>query len=126
QTKRSVDNLQNLAGMQRALTEEMQKLSSQAEVTKSHVQNLRESHVASSDDAAKSDTRLAQVSDRLIASSGSTVDKIKTTLENMTLLEADYHRLSESGIEHIQSVEKAYRATLDNTKNAATQIANDV
>jgi chromosome segregation ATPase len=123
-TQKSVATLQGLSALQDGVITSIDKLGEAAQTTQQHIQTLHHSHVAMSDEAAKSHGALGQISDRLINISGDTVNKIKTTLENLTLLEADYHRLSDSSVENIDRIGKAYRQTLDTTQNDTAK-AND-
>jgi ABC-type transporter Mla subunit MlaD len=85
------------------------------------LQTLTQTQVAFSEDLTKTEARLGLVSDRFVHISGKTVDKIKETLEDLTLLEADYHRLSDAGVENIQRLEQGYRGTLDTIQQSTQQ-----
>lgn len=82
------------------------------------LQTLTQAHNALSDGLIKSEAQMGVVSERFVQISSKAVDRIKSTLEDLTLLEADYHRLSDTSIENIQRVEAGYRQTLDNVQQA--------
>lgn len=117
QVAKSVQSLQDLTTMQDELVENLNKVDQQSQKTAQQIQDLKNYHIALSEDAALSDKALGQLSDRLVFISSDTVNKIKSTLDNMTLLEADYHRLSDAGINDIGRVTDAYRQSLDNVQD---------
>jgi hypothetical protein len=85
----------------------------------SNLQTLTDTQTVLSEDLVKTESRLSMVSDRFVHISGKTVERIKATLEDMTLLEADYHRLSESGVENIQRLEGGFRQSLTHVQDVA-------
>jgi hypothetical protein len=90
------------------------------------LQNLTHAQNTLSEDLVRTESRISLVSDRFVHISGKTVDKIKSTLEDMTLLEADYHRLSEAGVENIKRLETGYRDSLANVQQATEQAATHI
>lgn len=90
------------------------------------LQTLTQTQVAFSEDLTKTEARLGLVSDRFVHISGKTVDKIKETLEDLTLLEADYHRLSDASVENIQKLEQGYRGTLETIQQSTQKSVGDL
>lgn len=90
------------------------------------LQTLTHAQNTLSEDLVRTESRIGLVSDRFIHISGKTVEKIKSTLEDMTLLEADYHRLSESGVENIKRLETGYRDSMAGVQQAAEQTAQRI
>jgi hypothetical protein len=112
-TQKSLENLKTLSSVQKNIVDDMGLLEEKSKTTQQIIQTLQQYHTALSEDAAKAESRLGQYSDRVVQVSGTTVDKIKSTLENLTLLEADYHRLSDASIDNIGRIGTSYRQTLE-------------
>lgn len=86
------------------------------------LQNLNQVQTALTEDLVKTESRIGTLSDRFVQISGTTVEKIKSTLEDMTLLEADYHRLSDAGLQSIQRLESGYRQTAQTAQQQVEQM----
>lgn len=105
--------VQNLEKLQEQTASAADQTNLSTETIQQRIEVLQQLHNALAKDASESKGELDRVSDRLIHISSATVDKIKNTIENMTLLEADYHRLSDAGIDSIGRLETGYRDTLN-------------
>lgn len=107
---------ENLGRLQEQTVAATDQSKESAEEIQQKIDLLQQLHQALVSDAASTKGELDRVSDRLVSISTSTVDKIKNSIENMTLLEADYHRLSDAGIDSIETLSEGYRDTLASVK----------
>jgi chromosome segregation ATPase len=131
---KTLDNLntsqKNVAANLEKLQEQTAQVTEQTELSadtiKQRIDLLQQLHKSLATDAATSKGELDRVSDRLITISSSTVDKVRGAIETMTLLEADYHRLSDAGIDSIERLEKGYRSTLDTIQTETAMTAEKI
>jgi DNA repair exonuclease SbcCD ATPase subunit len=133
----SIHSLDSLNTAQKNIAQDIGKLHEQtaqttdlttasSETIQQRIELLQQLHKSLAVDSDASKASLDRVSDRIVTISTGTLDNIKNTLENMTLLEADYHRMSEAGVDSIERLETGYRDTLGVIKTETEETAQKI
>ena len=111
----------NLSRLQERTIEAAGHSTASVDTIQQRINILQQLQQALSANAEQAHDKIAHVSDNMIHVSAETVQKITQSIEKMGMLELDYNRLSEAGINDIQRLETGYRDLLQNVGSQTEQ-----